>query len=210
MDDLWIQKLKQRLRDRPGQNPAIARFAPSHTRSLRLQTPGPDSRQAAVMVLLYPRLGQWHLPLVLRSDRTTHHRGQIALPGGAIDANETAPRAALRELQEEIGVPPHSVELIGPLSPFFIPVSRYHVHPWIGYTRTEPEFRLNPFEVDALIETPLVSILSLSTFACEQRDISGVATEVPFFAIDSHKVWGATCIVLGELAMVGEDLRFEI
>jgi 8-oxo-dGTP pyrophosphatase MutT (NUDIX family) len=158
-------------------------------------------------VLLYPRDNEWHLPLVVRTNHSTHHAGQVALPGGAHDLDESLAVTALRELHEEIGVPPTSVELLGRLSSFYVPVSGFQVHPWLGWTPTTPSFHPNPAEVQELLETPVRPILNLSTLACESREIRGQKSEVPYFNVGEHKVWGATCIVLGELAALCKGCR---
>jgi 8-oxo-dGTP pyrophosphatase MutT (NUDIX family) len=161
------------------------------------------------MVLLYPKLDQWHVPLVVRPDHLRHHGGQIALPGGAREPGESLEKTALRELEEELGVDPQSVELLGPLTPIYVPVSAFQVHPWVGCLRTTPAYQPNPAEVNELLETPVAPILNLSTFNCEQREIRGVSSEVPYFEVHSHKAWGATCIVLGELAIACSGLKAE-
>ncbi len=179
----------------------IARFAPSHTRDQRFNAPPADARPAAVLALIYPRGGQWHVPLIVRPSDAKHHQGQVALPGGACDPGESTDQTALRELEEELGVPAAQVELLGSLTPFFVPASRFFVHPWVGWTY-HAAFCPNPSEVADLIECPLGPIVDLSALSTETRRLGGQDAEVPYFAISAHRVWGATCIVLGELAAV--------
>jgi 8-oxo-dGTP pyrophosphatase MutT (NUDIX family) len=196
-----LDHIRARLPDHKGAG-AIERFAPSHTRGARFQLAPSDAREACVIALLYQRGDEWHVPLVLRTDLSTHHRGQVAFPGGAREPNERLQDTALRELNEEIGVPPSSVEILGQLTTFYVPVSRYQVHPWLGWAPVPPVFRPNPMEVAAILETPLRPILDLSNLACESREISGELSEIPYFTVEGHKVWGASCIVLGELAIL--------
>jgi len=200
MDQELIAKLRNRLAVARIARPSLERFAPSHARHHRFETAAPNSRHACVMVLLYPRAGHWHLPLVLRPQHFRHHRGQVALPGGAQDLGENLRETVLRELEEEIGVAASQVELLGTLTPFFVPASGFTLHPWVGWSRATPLFRPSQNEVAELIEAPLAPILDFSTFSSETREVAGQGAEVPYFAIGRHKVWGATCIVLGELA----------
>jgi 8-oxo-dGTP pyrophosphatase MutT (NUDIX family) len=206
MNHDFVYSLRARLAERPTGAAALERFAPSHTRDLRFQPPPTDARNACVLVLLYPRGGELYLPLVVRPGRLRHHGGQVALPGGAHEPGESLSDTALRELEEELGVPKAGVELMGRLSPFFVPVSGFQVHPWVGWTPDTPSFRTDPAEVEELLETPAVPILDLSTFGREWREIRGEQSEVPYFAVGQHKVWGATCIVLGELALVWDRM----
>jgi 8-oxo-dGTP pyrophosphatase MutT (NUDIX family) len=203
----FVDALRVRLADRSSVIPAIERFAPSHTRALRFQPPPLGARQASVIALLYPRNDQWHLPLLVRTNHLKYHGGQVALPGGAHEPHETLWDTALRELHEELGIPPTSVQLLGSLTPFFVPVSAFQVHPWVGFTSGTPAFQPSPAEVEQLLETPAAPILNLSTLRNERREIRGQSSEVPYFSIGPHKVWGATCIVLGELATLCSELE---
>src|SRR3954469_6491125 len=82
-------------------------------------------RDAAALLLLYPRDGAWHVPLTVRGSRLRKHTGQISLPGGAVDPGESFETTALREAAEELGVVPASVRVLGRLTPLHIPVSGY-------------------------------------------------------------------------------------
>ncbi len=82
-----------------------SRFAPPLSYGRHFGPPAHDARPAAVMVFLYPRDGQWHLPLTVRPDTMLSHAGQISFPGGMVEAGEATRAAALRELEEELGVP---------------------------------------------------------------------------------------------------------
>ena len=202
-----IDSLRSRLAERPPNPPVLERFAPSHTHRQRFEAAPSDARLASVMVLLYRERDEWKFPLALRPNHLKHHQGQVALPGGARDAGEHLKETALRELHEEFGVAATDVDVLGALSPFFVPASRFIVHPWVGWTRRRPIFQPNANEVQELIEVRLAPILDLSAFSTEQRELAGQQVEVPYFAVGTHKVWGATCIVLGELATVCAGLK---
>src|SRR5215510_649163 len=75
---------------------------------------GASLRPAAALLLIYPHAGEWHVPLTVRGSALRHHTGQVSLPGGRLDhPNESIDQAALREAEEEIGVAPKTVEIIG-------------------------------------------------------------------------------------------------
>lgn len=166
----------------------------------RLDPPeGVVPRQAAVLLLLYPDASDLRLPLTVRSDRLPSHRGEVSLPGGAIDPGEDGPiSAALREAHEELGVPPEAVTVWGTLSPLYIPPSNYQVTPVVGLIDPAPALRPNDSEVSAVITVTVRELLDPALVREEQWTLRGAEVRVPFFAIAGHKVWGATAIVLSE------------
>ena len=202
-----IDALRIRLAGRQPDRSVLERFAPSHARRQRFDAVPSDARLASVMVLLYRDRDEWKFPLLLRPIHLKHHQGQVALPGGACDPGESLQETALRELHEELGVTATEVEVLGSLTPFFVPASRFLVHPWVGWTPQPPNFQPNPNEVEELLEVRLSPILDLSALATEHRELAGQQVEVPYFTVGPHKVWGATCIVLGELAVICDGLE---
>ncbi len=138
------------------------RFDPDLSYGRHRGPSGPGSRSAAVVALLYPHRGQWHLPLILRPTSMTDHAGQISLPGGRNDTGETPERCALRELHEELGVPPGQVTILGRLRSILVFASNHCVTPLVATCRGRPEFHPNPAEVDRLFEVPLTSLLNES------------------------------------------------
>lgn len=140
------------------------------------------------------------MPLTIRHRALPHHPGQVSLPGGAIDPGESVHGAALREAEEEIGVPADRVRLLGSLSTVWVSVSNFVIHPVIGIMDGIPEFRLHEREVEGLIETPVSLIRDPSRLHWTSLLRSGTTVEFPYFDVAGHTVWGATAIVLGEFA----------
>lgn len=169
---------------------------------LRNRVPPPEPREAGVLVLLYPREGRLYFPLTRRTDTVESHKGQISLPGGAREANESLLETALRETCEELCVCPDDWNVIGPLTPLYIPPSGFLISPFVAYTPTLPPFNPEPIEVAELIETPLDLLLDAATVKQEEWNLRGTRVEVPFFHIFGHKVWGATAMVLSELIVL--------
>lgn len=172
----------------------------------RIQDPDLTCRHAGVLVLLYlcPQpcaAGDKALCLVLtrRSERVSNHQGQISFPGGSMEPEETAVTAALREAWEELRIPPAALEVLGELSPLYIPHSGFCIHPVIAYARKRPTFLPCAEEVAEVIEVPLVHLLDPRTRQEETWLIRGEPVRVPFYAVGPHKVWGATAMVLAEL-----------
>src|SRR4029078_905050 len=104
---------------------------------------GATLRPAAALLLIYPNGGQWHLPLTVRGSGLRHPAGQVSLPGGRLDhPDESVEQAALREAEEEIGVAPNTVEIIGRLTPVPIAVSGHLLQPVVGVVQERPAFSL--------------------------------------------------------------------
>ena len=160
----------------------------------------PGLRDAAGLLLVYPHDGRWMVPLTLRGSWMRQHTGQVSLPGGRVDPGESIDAAALREAHEEVGVDPGSVTLVGRLTPLHIPVSGHMLHPVVGWTAARPAFSVAEAEVERLIEAPIARLREPGAVAWEQRlrEQPRVWMDVPYFAIDGAKVWGATAMILAE------------
>src|SRR5262249_1440978 len=134
----------------------------------------PDTaRLAAALALVYPRDDRAHVALTIRHSTLPHHPGQISLPGGRIDAGETPGAAALRETHEEIGVPPSSVRIVGALTPLFVLVSNFVIHPFAGVTDRRPAFAPAAAEVESVIEVPLDELADASRLKWGTRTREG-------------------------------------
>jgi 8-oxo-dGTP pyrophosphatase MutT (NUDIX family) len=167
----------------------------------------PDgARDGAALLLLYPHDDTLQFPLTVRGSGLRNHTGQVSLPGGRVDAGESFEDAALREAQEEIGVDPRVVELLGRLTPLHIPVSGYILHPVVGFTSMRPAFQRAEWEVARIIEAPLAALSDSRVRKREvrTRSVNGqmIEVDVPFFNIDGEKVWGATAMVLAEFCAI--------
>lgn len=167
----------------------------------------PDGlRDAAALVLLYRHGGRLHVPLTVRGGGMRTHTGQVSLPGGAVDAGESIEAAALREAVEEVGVDPADVTIVGRLTSLHIPVSGFLLHPVVGVAGARPRFQTAEWEVARLLEVPLAILDDPGTLRTERRQRpAGARTieiEVPYFAFDGEKVWGATAMILAEFLAV--------
>jgi 8-oxo-dGTP pyrophosphatase MutT (NUDIX family) len=164
--------------------------------------PGATLHPAAALLLVYPHANDWWVPLTVRGSSLRHHGGQVSLPGGRLDhPDETIEQAALREANEEIGVAPSDVEILGRLTPLPIAVSGHLLSPVVGVVAQRPDFRLAATEVDRLIEVSIQRLAHPDTVGMEQRARSRPPHDVmtvPYFEIDGARVWGATAMVLAE------------
>jgi 8-oxo-dGTP pyrophosphatase MutT (NUDIX family) len=165
----------------------------------RILDPHLDCRRAGVLALFYPYQDELCLVLTRRTDSVESHRGQISLPGGSMDPGEDAVAAALREADEELGVQSASVIVLGQLSPLYIPPSGFCIYPVVAYTAERPVFNANVGEVAEVLEVPLSHLARPATRCEEVWEIRGAPVRVPYYAFETHKVWGATAMVLCEL-----------
>ena len=165
--------------------------------------PAEPARQSAVLVLLYPRRDELHLPLIVRPTYDGAHSGQVAFPGGGCeegDADLTG--TALREAQEELGIAPGDVQVLGKLTQLYIRPSNYQVHPTVGRIAYRPAFQPNVREVAQLLEVPLNTLLDPAHLRRERWQLQDRSALVPFFAIQGQTIWGATAMILSELLAV--------
>jgi len=162
---------------------------------------GKDCRQAAVLLLLYPHAGATALALTVRQPSLRDHSGQVSLPGGTIDAGETAEEAALREGWEEVGVPADAPDVLGRLTPIYIPPSNFCVQPVVAAVSEAFAFTAHEAEVAAMLDVPLWWLVDPGRRASESRQVLGGPTDVPYFEVEGHHVWGATAMILAEFGM---------
>jgi 8-oxo-dGTP pyrophosphatase MutT (NUDIX family) len=157
-----------------------------------------NSRQAAVLLALDPQAGGWSVPAILRPDTMKTHAGQISLPGGAMEVQETVTQAALREFEEELGAATTGLAIVGQLTPVYVFVSGFQITPVLAVSRQRLVFRPNPEEVAAVLELPLAE---LCNSACRREHLverRGLEFTVPHFEIAGQRVWGATSLILAE------------
>ena len=156
-------------------------------------------KTAAVLIGFFEKGNNWYFPLIKRPMHEKNHPGQIALPGGARENNETLEETALREAFEEVGIIPNNVEIIGKLTPLPVPVSNYLIYPFVGIINKEPEWKINKDEVAELIILKLDDLIEADNGYSENWDLRGNKVKVPVFKLSDKTIWGATATVLCEM-----------
>ena len=180
--------------------------------SLKLPTPQSTPRKSGVLILLFPseETGELCFVLTRRTEIVADHKGQISLPGGAVDPDDPSiAYTALREACEEVGVCSDVMRILGPLTPIYIPPSDFCVQPYVAYMSQSPQFFPQPEEVAEIIEVPIPHLLDEKNVVVEEWLLDDEVKQVPFFNIYGHKVWGATAVVLSEFAAILENLLKE-
>lgn len=179
---------------------AQLRMAP-RPRPVRAPAKPGQPRQAGVLLLLYPdAAGDLTFVLMQRPEYPGVHSGQISLPGGKREGDESFAQTALRETCEELGVC-EGIDLLGPLEMLYIPPSDFEVYPVVGYSAERPGWSPDPTEVAAVIETPLATLLDDSIKGQEEvfRPDVNMTLTIFYYLIQGHKVWGATAAILSEV-----------
>jgi len=177
--------------------------ATSHRKMLPLNrelTASPEEetriKHSSVLLLLFVEDSELKACLIKRPEHMKHHAGQIALPGGRIEKGETALETALRETSEEIGISSDQIEILGSLSELYVQVSRFQIHPFVGWLDKKPNFEINKNEVEKTISFP-VKLIENSFEEVELNTFSG-KLKVPCVQFEGEILWGATAMILSE------------
>jgi 8-oxo-dGTP pyrophosphatase MutT (NUDIX family) len=152
---------------------------------------------AAVLVPLYMEAGEPGAVLTRRRAELRAHAGEISFPGGRHDPGDAdLQTTALREAEEEIGLPRSEVSLLGTLPATSTFVTNYVIHPFVGLIADGLQWRPSALEVDEVIELPLGRIAAARTRTRLQR--RGISFETDAYVLDGHVIWGATARILQE------------
>ncbi len=155
-------------------------------------------RPAAVLLPIIDRPGGLTVLLTLRASDLRAHSGQVAFPGGKIDAGESPHDAALRETQEEIGLEARFVEPIGWLDPFFTGTG-FRVAPLVALVEPSFVLKVNKLEVDEVFETPFAFLMDATNHRLEEREWAGRRRRFYAMPHEGRYIWGATAGILRNL-----------
>ena len=153
---------------------------------------------AAVLVPLYREGGEIHAVFTRRRDDLRRHAGEVSFPGGRQDLDDEDLRfTALREAEEEIGLPPAAVEIVGGLQPTPTLVTNYAVYPFVGVIEPGHAWQPSDAEVAEVLELPL---RALRDGHGRRRLVRrGIPLRVEVYVVGESLIWGATARILGDL-----------
>jgi 8-oxo-dGTP pyrophosphatase MutT (NUDIX family) len=156
----------------------------------------PGSRPAAVLVPLFEAKCEAHVILTKRPDTMPSHRGEISFPGGGLSAgvDGSLQDAALREAEEEIGLPPAAVDVVAELDTIATVGSRFTITPFVGLVDPLPPLVPHSGEVVRILEVPLSELLDDDAF--HEEYWGSPDRSISFFELPGETVWGATARVL--------------
>lgn len=164
----------------------------------------PNPKLSGVAALVYPDQHKAKILLIERQSYEGVHSAQIGFPGGKKeDVDEDLERTARREMEEEVGIPSESPNLIRTLTEVYIPPSRFLVQPYLFHLPELPKLKLDPREVKSVVFFSVDELLKEDSI--QQGEImmsNGFKIKTPYFPVDGHKVWGATAMMLNELKFI--------
>lgn len=188
----------------PGEEAHLEMMPYRKASSLALQE-AQSYRVSAVLMLIFDSPEGPQLVLTERQSYEGKHSGQISFPGGKQElSDESTIITALRETNEEIGLNPPDIHVIGKLTDVYIPVSGFLVHPYLGYHPAKPEFIPDPREVKSVITFPVEHLLKEEIRVLTRiRNHQGlIMKDIPCFMIQEKAVWGATALMLNEFRLL--------
>jgi 8-oxo-dGTP pyrophosphatase MutT (NUDIX family) len=162
----------------------------------RREMSDPRLKKSAVLILFYPKGGELTVLLTKRTEDVEHHKGQISFPGGSMDDDDdTLIVTALRESEEEIGLPRSIVRVLGVFDDYETP-SGFVITPVIGCVEILPPLAPHVAEVAEILEVPVSMFLNPDNERIEQRIRHSVVLDVYFYRHGGHEIWGATAAIL--------------
>ena len=178
----------------------IMRVSPRSPVSIERMTKFPVA--SSVLILLFEENNSFNFILTLKSTKVETHKGQISLPGGVQEKNESLKETALRETKEEIGALPKTIEIIGELSYVNIPFSGYKVHPYVRWASAPPKLIPDAHEVERIIIVPVNELIDEKNQTQKKTILRGMPVTMPYFSLKEEIVWGATSMILSEFKQI--------
>lgn len=166
-----------------------------------------DARRAAVLAVLMPdEQGGWSVPAIVRPQAMKAHAGQVSLPGGMVEEGETAETAAYREFAEELGGDCGECRTISQLSPVYVFISNFEVATILAVSSARLTLRPNADEVEEVLLIPVSALLDPACRGNHLIQRGGLIFRVPHLAVCGRQIWGATSLILAELAAILKQL----
>jgi 8-oxo-dGTP pyrophosphatase MutT (NUDIX family) len=156
--------------------------------------PARDEVLAAVLVPVLAAAPELRLVFTKRTDTLSRHAGEISFPGGLADEGEPPATTALREAEEELGLEPSEVELLGALPAVHTHVSGIMIVPFVGMLWRDPAFTPNAGEIDQVLEFPLRDLAASG--AEQELEHEGQRFHTFVYDMNGHVIWGATARIL--------------
>lgn len=170
---------------------ALVRLRGRLARRPAIDIQAPELKRASVLIPIIRDRGQFSLVFSRRAENLAAHSGQIAFPGGGVEEGETLTDAVLREAEEEVGIPPRAVELIGRLDDL-ITNSGFLVAPFVAVVHERIEYVMQESEVAEVFEVPLDALLSVRM--PEVRYVTFRKRQYPayYYPYNEYEIWGLT------------------
>jgi 8-oxo-dGTP pyrophosphatase MutT (NUDIX family) len=163
-----------------------------------------SAKRSSVLASYFIRDSEPCFVLMKRSEDKGVHSRQICFPGGALEKEDASLLdTAIRESNEEIGLKPELIQILGPLSPLYIPVSNFFVQPYMAFLISKPEYLLDPQEAAGVLEISLSELMDDNNEDFRLVDHRGEFTlKTPCFVFEDEVVWGATAMMIAEMKAI--------
>ncbi|HEY6100420.1 MAG TPA: CoA pyrophosphatase [Anaeromyxobacter sp.] len=189
---MTFERLRTALAGRTPAAAPVDRIAPA-------SLPQGGFSRAAALVPLHEKDGEPHLILTRRPRHMRRHPGQLSVPGGRIEPGEEPLEAALREAEEEIGLPRAEADVLGRLSETLVLQTAFRLTPWVASVPYPYPYVAAPGEVEEILHVQLAPLLSPGVHRVEPREAYGMSLDVHYFTIGEDVLWGATARIVWEL-----------
>ncbi len=159
-------------------------------------------KPSAVLVPVFEKDGQDYLLFTKRNNEVRHHKGEICFPGGTYDPKDHfLLNTALRETEEEIGLKPEDVIILGELDDLITP-TYFRINPFVARISYPYPFKIHEKEIESLLEIPLAHFMDEKNLELKNISIEGEEVEIPFYHWNNENIWGATGRIVRQLINV--------
>ena len=205
MVEFWetVGRIKENItKELPGSS-AHNCMSPSIPSGLLLtRIPNSSTRDSAVLICLFPnQKRRTSTILIKRAIYNGAHSGQVSFPGGKYEESDNdLIHTALRETQEEIGLDSKLINVIGKLTPLFVPVSNLMVYPIVGYIKPLTKLHLNVQEVEYTIPVEINEFKKVENRSVKTMCINQTPISAPFYSVSGEQIWGITAMIISEFS----------
>lgn len=168
---------------------------------------GRELTEAAVLVPIFYKDGEYNILFTQRSDQVPHHKGQISFPGGArSEVDASLLDTALRESCEEIGLKASDAEVVGELDDTPTTTSSFNISPFVAFVPYPYNFALNPYEIDEIFSVPVSALLNQANRTTESYTFGNEVFVGYSYKYKGRVIWGATAQIVQQLLEVWQSV----
>lgn len=173
----------------------------------KLRISGSGLIEAAVLVPIFCKDGDYHILFTQRSDQVPHHKGQISFPGGARTKSDATLRdTALRESREEIGLKAKDAEIVGELDDTPTTTSGYNIAPFVAFIPYPYKFVLSPYEITDIFSVPVPTLLHKASRKKERYTFGDRVFIGYTYEYEGRVIWGATAKIVQQLLEIWQSI----
>jgi 8-oxo-dGTP pyrophosphatase MutT (NUDIX family) len=173
----------------------------------KLEIIDPALTQAAVLIPIFCKDGEYNIVFTKRSDRVLHHKGQISFPGGARSQDDaTLEETALRESWEELGLKTRDVEIVGELDDTPTTTSGFNISPFVAFIPYPYKFALSPYEISEVFTVPISVLLHKAKIKEDRHIFNGQVYIGYSYEYEGRVIWGATAKIVEQLLQIWQSL----